>query len=134
VTYDLISHLTATGRGENLGQQPITRRDHGAYICNGLIGDVLFYDLPYYPDESGSDDGPNARDHAAMMAAYNDYHESDRHNANMYGDVVNMHTSNRKHALWNLVYRHPYSPAKHNVIATLYRIYYPSCTEYRTCP
>ncbi len=130
VTYDLIDQLVATSRASLLGNEPIMRRSGSTWRNRAFYGDVLFYDLPgVYPE-----DGPSRRDHAAMEAQYYAWHEDNSANTNMYGDVVNYHTTNRKHAIWNLMHAHPYSSTGPNVSAVLYRLSYPTDHQQRACP
>ena len=97
---DLINFVYAENWGYGYCVSP-------GYSSSAWYGDIITYDW----------NGDGIWDHASMETVYNGHDP----NSGVYGDLVDQHTTNRKHAIWTL---QPYNPNWQTTIYGILHLYY----------
>jgi hypothetical protein len=116
VTYDFVraqEELPGNGTSVRLFPMGVANRwlhvgsaEDGEFVSPAVLGDIIGYELPdiYPPDD------PKNLDHLAILVAYHGEDSRCPYRPGWHGchgHVVDYHTANRKHAIWNLMSKYP---------------------------
>lgn len=127
LTDSLLANLVARGKAINMGKEDLAKVVSNTFRNRALYGDVLMYAWPA-PDHNTAG---VVWDHSAIEACYYCYH-LDNSSSPRYGDVVNYHSVDRKHAIWSM--NHAYRNPNQRPAAIWIKISYPTDNYSRTCP